>query len=127
MLRMVRILQMTVRLTGLALIILGTLIWTGHVELRQAHMGLGVLFVLALWSLAGIGFRTRVGVGLATRAVLWGLVVLYFGMVQGQIGTGSMHVYIRILHLVVGLVAIGVAEFLAARIKRSHKGLQAAG
>jgi hypothetical protein len=104
MLRTIRVAQITIRLTGLALIILGILLWTGNTGLRQAHMGLGLLFVLALWSLAAV----------------WGLVVLWLGMVQTRVWPGSAHVYVRVLHLLVGLVAIGVGEALAARIKRVH-------
>jgi hypothetical protein len=37
---------------------------------------------------------------------------------------GPRHVYIRILHLIIGLVAIGVGEMLAGRIKRAHHGSQ---
>jgi hypothetical protein len=122
--RMIRIVQLTLRLTAVALLILGILLWTGHPELKQAHMGLGLVFVIALWSLAAIGFRMQVGAGLATRVVIWGFVVLGLGMIQGQILSGSdSHVYVRILHLAAGLIALGVAEFLGARIKRSHKAL----
>jgi len=124
MLRMVRIAQMTVRLTGMLQIILGALIWAGHSELKQAHTGLGMLFVLALWSLAAIGFRARAAVGLGIRATIWGIVVLWYGMIQGQLWTGDQHIYVRVLHLIVGLVAIGVAELLARRIKHSHKAME---
>jgi hypothetical protein len=123
MLRMVRIAQMAVRLTGLAQIILGGLIWAGHSELKQAHMGLGMLFVFALWSLAAIGFRARAAVGLCVRVTIWGIVVLLFGMLQGQMWPDDRHIYVRIMHIVVGLIAIGVAEALAQRIKRSHKAI----
>ena len=68
MLRMTRIAQMTVRLTGLALIVLGILIWTGNAALVGAHMALGLLFVLALLYLGGLGFRARIGRGLPIRA-----------------------------------------------------------
>jgi hypothetical protein len=122
MLRTLRIAQLTVRLSGLALIILGILLWLGYDSLRAAHMGLGLLFVLAIWSLAALGFKTRANVGLAVRAAVWGIVVLWLGMVQTRIWPGGSHVYVRALHLLVGLIAIGVAEALAARIKRARGG-----
>jgi hypothetical protein len=117
MLRMTRIAQMTVRLTGLALIVLGILIWTGNSSLIGAHMILGLLFVLALLCLGGLGFRARVGTGLAIRAIVWALVVLWFGMIQGQIWIGRPHIFVRVLHLVIGLVAISVGELLGVRIR----------
>jgi hypothetical protein len=124
MLRKVRIVQLTLRLTGLLLIVMGVLIWTGNGDaLVQAHMGLGLLFVLALWSLAALGFRARVSVGLSIRAAVWGIVVLWLGMIQGQLWLGQQHVYVRVAHLAVGLIAIGVGEALAARLKRAHASL----
>jgi len=126
-LRLLGIIQMTIRLTGVALIILGGLLWTGHIEVRQAHMGIGGLFVLALWLLAAVAFRMRVAAGLGVRVVVWGMVVLVLGLFQGQLLSDSAtHVYIRILHLVAGLIAIGLAELLAGPIKRSHRALDPA-
>ena len=120
--RLLRIVQLTFRLTALLLLILGALIWGGRSNLAQPHAALGMLFVLSLWCLAALGFRTRAGVPLAFRAVFWGFVVLIFGMVQVNMWPGPQHVYVRILHLVVGLAAIGLGEMLGARIKRAHHG-----
>ncbi len=104
------------------MIILGALIWTGRSDLAQPHAALGVLFVFSLWCLAALGFRARAGRGLAFRAVVWGFVVLLFGMLQTGMWPGPRHVYIRVLHLIVGLIAIGIGEMLGARIKRAHPG-----
>jgi hypothetical protein len=117
MLRLTRIAQMTVRLTGLLLIVLGILIWTGDSALIGVHMALGLLFVLALLFLSGLGVRARIGLGLVIRAVLWAIVVLIFGMIQTRIWPGSPHVFVRVLHLVIGLVAISVGELLGGRIR----------
>ncbi len=122
MARSLRIAQMTLRLTGLVLIILGALIWGGQGNLAQAHAALGLVFVLALWCLAALGFRARAGMALALRAVVWGFVVLLLGMLQTRMWPGPQHVYIRVLHLVVGLVAMVIGEMLGASIKRSHAG-----
>jgi len=88
--------------------------------LKQAPVDVGLLFVLALWCLSALGFRARASVGLAVRASVWGFVVLGFGMAQSQIWVGPLHVYVRVMHLLVGLLALGLAETLAGRIKRSH-------
>jgi hypothetical protein len=120
MLRKVRIVQLMLRLTGMLQIVMGVLMWTGNGDaLRQAHMGLGLLFVLSLWALAALGFRARVSVGLAIRAAVWGIVVLWLGVIQGRLWPGPLHIYVRVAHLLVGLIAIGVGEALAARIKRA--------
>lgn len=115
--------QNLVRLIGLALIVLGILFWTGadYTEsLVRIHMQLGVAFVLLLWILAGIAMRARVGFGLIIGAVIWGFLVAAFGMSLRRLlaSTPNPEVY-RVLHLIVGICAIGVAEMLGGRIKRS--------
>lgn len=111
--------QMLVRLLGVVLIVLGVLFWTGIARsLIPLHMLLGLLLVLALWVLAALGARARVGTGLVVVAVLWGIVVLVVGMVQTRLLPGAAHWVIQVLHLVIGLVAMSFAEVVAGRIKR---------
>jgi len=112
------VLQMFVRLDGLALIVLGTLFWTGNaLDLVPVHMLLGITLVLALWTLALIAAVARVNPGLVALAFVWGLIVPILGLTQTQLLPGSAHWLIRVLHLLVGVGAIGQAEGLAARIK----------
>lgn len=119
MLRLVRIAQLTLRMTGLLLIILGVLIWTGRTPLVPSHAALGALFVLSLWVLAILGFYSRAGMALSFRTAVWATLVLAFGVLQTRMWPGPWHVYIRVVHLFIGIVAIGVGEMLAARIKRA--------
>ena len=110
--------QTLVRLCGLALLTLGLLFWTGNARgLIPLHMLLGLVLVLALWVLAGLAARAGVPLGLVALAVAWGLIVPALGLTQDQLLPGSAHWVIQVLHLLVGLGAIGQAEGLAARIK----------
>lgn len=110
--------QMLVRICGGLLILLGIFFWTGHaLSLIPIHMLLGLVFVIALWVLAGIGARAGVGAGFAALVALWGIIVLALGMTQTRLMPGSAHWVIRVLHLLVGLVAIRLGEVLAQRIK----------
>lgn len=110
--------QMLVRICGGLLILLGIFFWTGHaLSLIPIHMLLGLVLVIALWVLAGIGARAGVGAGLVALAALWGIIVLALGMTQTRLMPGSAHWVIRVLHLLVGLVAIRLGEVLAQRIK----------
>ena len=110
--------QMLVRICGGLLILLGIFFWTGHaLSLIPMHMLLGLVLVIALWVLAGIGARAGVGAGLVVLSVLWGIIVLALGMTQTRLVPGSAHWVIRVLHLLVGLVAIRLGEVLAQRIK----------
>jgi hypothetical protein len=122
MLRAVNITSLFIRLGGTALIILGVIIWTGHgAALINAHMIIGILFVLALWVLAGIGAMVGVSWALVTRTSIWGIVVAWFGMLQVQMLPGENHWVIRALHLLIGVVAIGVGEVSAVVIRKRLK------
>jgi hypothetical protein len=110
--------QLLVRIAGVIQIVLGLLFWTGNVtNLIPFHMLIGAILVLSLWVLAIIGLVTGANRGLATFALVWGLIVVALGMTQSGLLPGSLHWIIRVLHLVVGLAAMGVAERLAAGIK----------
>jgi hypothetical protein len=111
----VRIVIMVVRLAGLFALILGLAFWSGHaLTMVNAHMGFGILVVLGLWILAGLGAKGGVGASTVIVAVLWGLVVPVLGGGYG---------IVRVLHLVVGLGALALAETLAGRLKRRESGV----
>ncbi len=106
------------RLTGLIQIILGALFWTGNaLNLVPLHMLVGSVLVLSLWTLAFLAARAGVNRGFILLAALWGLLVPALGMTQARILPGDSHWLIQIVHLLVGLAAIGIAERLAVRIK----------
>jgi hypothetical protein len=112
--------QMAVRLLGLVLIVLGILFWTGNaLSLVPVHMLAGLLLVLSLWTLAFLAARSGVQPGFVALAFLWGLLVPVLGLTQGMLLVGSGHWLVQILHLLVGLAAIGQAEGLGQRIKRA--------
>lgn len=114
-------LQMVVRVIGSILIVLGVLFWTGNAtRLIPVHMLLGITLVLLLWTLAILGALAGVSLGLVAVALVWGLVVPIVGLTQFQLLPGSTHGVIQVLHLLLGLGAIGLAETLARRIKRGR-------
>lgn len=107
-----------VRILGIILIILGVLFWAGHaLQLVPLHMLLGLLFVLALWVLAGVAYRAGGLAGFATAVVVWGVIVLAFGMGQRSLLPGSAHWVIQALHLLIGLAAMGLGDRLAERVR----------
>jgi hypothetical protein len=110
--------QNIVRVTGVIQIILGLTFWTGNLQsLIPLHMLIGLILVISLWVLAGLGARAGVGAGLVVLAVVWGLIVPVLGVMQTSLLPGSAHWVIQVLHLLVGLGAIGLAERLATAIK----------
>lgn len=119
---------MVVRIAGLLLVALGILFWTGNaVTLIPVHMLLGLLLVLSLWTLAILAARSGAPPGQVAVAIVWGFVVPIFGVTQDQLLVGDAHWVIKVLHLLVGLSAIGMAEGLAWRIKQQRAGTAVAG
>jgi hypothetical protein len=112
--------QWLVRITGLIQIVLGLLFWTGkQLTLLPVHMLVGLILVLSLWTLAFVAARSGVQPGFVVFAFLWGLLLPILGVTQSQILTGSAHWLIQVLHLLVGLAAIGQGEGLGQRIRQS--------
>lgn len=111
--------QPLVGLIGLVMIALGLLFWGGNaLSLVPVHMLLGLLLVALLWTLAITGARAHVPAGLVVLGIVWGFVVPTLGVLQTGLLTGELHWIVRAVHLLVGLIAIGLAEGLAASIRR---------
>lgn len=114
--------QMTIRVCFVVLIVLGVLFWTGRADsLIPLHQFLGFILVLALWTLAVLAARSHVPVVLVAIAILWGLLLPIFGLTQVRILPGSFHWIVQVLHLLVGLAAVGQAENLARRIREGQR------
>jgi hypothetical protein len=102
------------------LIVLGFLFWSRTAyQLIPLHMRLGETLVALLWIAAILGIRAKVNPGLIVAAILWGFVVVGFGMSMGGFLPGRAHEVIRVAHFLIGLGAIGISESLTARIKRA--------
>jgi hypothetical protein len=111
-----RILLMVLRVAAGLQVLMGIVLWTGHgYSLVGMHRAIGVGFVLVLWSIALLSLAARRGIGLALFALLWGLVIAALGFTQQRILIGDMHWVVRVLHLVIGLSAMPLAERLARR------------
>ena len=105
-----------VRLNGAAVLGLGLLFWAGYARaLITLHMALGVILVLALWTLAGLAWRRGVSGATVAIAFSWGLVVPILGVVQLSLPSGNGYGLLRVLHLIVGLGVIAQAESLKSR------------
>ena len=109
-----RALLMFMRLGALLQIAVGIGLWTGHLySLVGIHQIVGVMFVLALWVIAGIAIAQRRSVGLAAFGIAWGVLVAGLGFSQQAILPGDFHWVIRVLHLVIGMASMPIAERLA--------------
>lgn len=115
----VLIARLLISLLGIALVVLGILFWTGHaLSLLQLHMTLGGLFVISLWVLVVIGLLARGNRAFALVVFIWSLIVPALGVTQISLLPGADHWVIQSVHLLVGLIAIGLGHALARRIVR---------
>jgi hypothetical protein len=118
MLSAVTALQRAIQAVGVVQLALGVLFWTGNaLALVDLHELLGVLLVLGLWTMAALALRTGVPAGLVAPAAVWGLVVPIVGFTQRTLLPGSAHWVIQVIHLLLGIGLIGLAEHLATRAK----------
>jgi len=121
----VRITSMVLRIAAVLALILGLLFWFNVAKgLVAIHMLLGIIVVLALWVLGGVIVSKKGGMGLAIGAFVLGLIVFLFGMTQRSILIGNVHWLIQVIHLILGLGAIGLGEAIAGRYKRLNVATQ---
>ncbi|TMC16072.1 MAG: hypothetical protein E6J36_22485 [Chloroflexi bacterium] len=116
------------RIAVLAAIILGILFWTGNaVNLIPVHMLLGIIAVLSLWVIGlAQGFIKGGSFGLALATFMVGLALAIVGLYQQQWLLGSSHWIIQVIHLLLGLSAIGLGEMINGRTRRIVKNTAAA-
>jgi hypothetical protein len=115
-------LRMFVRVAGLVMVTLGLLFWTGNaLGLLPIHMLIGLLLVLSLWTLAALAAAAGVNPALVALAFVWGLLVPALGVTQERLLPGTGHWVIQVLHLLVGLSLIALAESLARRTLRRRQ------
>ena len=116
-----RIASIVLRLGGALAVILGILFWSGNaLNLIPIHMLLGLLVVLSLW-IVGIGqaFSSGGSWPLAGGALLLGMLVIVVGMRQSSLLVGPFHWVIQVVHLLLGILAVGIGQIAAARWRNS--------
>ena len=116
-----------VRITGVIQLVMGILIWMGGFPyLVPVHMLIGVVFVIAMWVVGFRAMSARVVPGLAVVLIAWAAIVVAFGMTQAQILPGPNHPAIQAVHVLVGLVAMGLSDMVAKKMRvASEVGLEA--
>jgi hypothetical protein len=118
--RAIRVAHMTIRISGLLLLLLGIAIWTGRADgVIPVHKLLGFVLVLSLWTLSYLASRAGVPMKWVGLAVAWGLVAPILGLAQEGLLTGNWHWTIQVIHLLIGVGAIAMGENLARRIQEA--------
>ncbi len=130
---LVRISSTVLRICASIALILGIVFWTSEAGkiLVPIHALLGILVVISLWIL-GFAIATAPrgkNIGLAIGAFVLGLLVVFVGLTQGSgeepntllYLNASTHWIIQVVHLLLGLLAIGLGEAITGRYKRNNK------
>jgi hypothetical protein len=114
--------QIVARVIAVVQVALGIVVWTGHGDsFIPLHIAVGLLLVVDLWAAVVLGLRSGAPTGLAVLALVWSAGMPVFGLVQTNLLSGGAHVAVQVLHLVVGLAAVGLVEALArSRARREE-------
>jgi hypothetical protein len=110
-----RLVQIIVGLAGLCALVLGLLIWIANIDLTDIHILFGLLVTLGLLAMSiialtapGLRFWGMVGISYA-------IILLIFGVAHSNLLVGNLHWLIQTLHTLVGIGALVLTGFLAAR------------
>ncbi len=109
--------QMILRTTFIINLILGIAFWTGHENntWKGIHMLVGIIFVAALFWFGAAQAMRGGSIAITGATFVIGLALAIVGLTQEGIDTG----WIKVVHLLLALLAIGVAEMAGGRVARA--------
>jgi hypothetical protein len=121
---LVRYASAILTLAGILALVIGLLSWSGTAaHLMTMHMPLGFLTVGALWV---IGIAQAVVKGgswlIAACAIIFGTVTIVFGLLHTALMAGEFHWLIQVVHVALGILAIGLGHMAAARYRKASAG-----
>ncbi len=115
----VRIAVNIIRVGVIIQLVSGIIFWTGNADNFQiAHILIGILVVLSLWTLGIVQGIQGGSFGLAMATFIVGFLLALVGLFQKQWLVGDNHWIIQVIHLLLGLSAIGLAEMIGGRYRR---------
>lgn len=117
----IRIASIVLSLAGVLALISGLFFWAGTaLHLVSMHMLLGFLTIAALWVVAIGQCFSKAGSGIiAAGALLVGALTIVIGLYQASLMVGPLHWVIEVIHLVLGILTIGLGHIAAARYRKS--------
>jgi hypothetical protein len=109
----IRIAQSAMRVIFLLNLVLGVFFWTGNADsLQIVHMLLGIVFVALLFFAGALQAMAGGPIGLMGGTFAIGLLLAIIGFVQDDTG------WLKIVHVLVAIAAIGLAEMSFGRYRR---------
>lgn len=117
--QLVLILQMIIRILWVANLVLGILFWTGNASgLVMLHETLGLVIAVCLLILSVLAMGRARAFGLGAAGVIVAVLLPVVGMGQVDVLAGSTHFVVEIVHVLVAVAAIALAEMLGLRCRR---------
>jgi hypothetical protein len=114
--RSISVTRTIVMVAGIVQLVLGMLFWVDiGKELVPLHMIIGSVLVLSLWVMAFLAARTGAPKALVILVVVSGLILPVVGIGQGDVLHGSLHWIVQVVHLLLGLTAMGLALLLGGK------------
>ncbi|SRR5579883_2785891 len=109
------------RISALAALLIGLELWSGGGgALVPVHMALGIVAVVAVWSLGLMQLRRPGGSrGLASATLLLGVLLPVAGVGQLSFFGGSGQLIAQLVHVVLAFAVIGTGEACAGRLRRA--------
>lgn len=107
--------------SGALLLLLGSFIWAGHADqLIPIHVLIGIVLVVALWTIAAIAARSGVSNLIVAAAVAWSIVASILGTTQEALLVGNWHWTIQVLHVIVAMGVVGWGRALMVLARRAR-------
>src|SRR5690349_9395329 len=109
-----------VRITGVLQLLSGLLYWAGDApaSIIGLHTLDGIILVIALLVLCVASTRVGAPMGMAIATAIVALIVLLLGLTQVSLLPGGTHWIVQVIHLLIGIAAVGMGEGLAGRVRR---------
>ncbi|MGH7910532.1 MAG: hypothetical protein ACREQM_06325 [Candidatus Dormibacteraceae bacterium] len=116
---LVLVLQMVIRVLWIVQIVIGIVFFSGHLlGLVSLHEALGTLIAICLLILSIVGLmRGRAGV-VGVLGIIEAFLLPIVGIGQLSMLPGNDHIVIEVVHLLIGIAAIVLAEMIGARYRR---------
>ena len=118
MAKFAKILAMIVRVFFIVELVLGVLLTNAHLQYLPMHMGFGFLVAICVAILAIMACVKR-DFGIGVVGLIFAILLPVIGIKQFPLKFGTQIGLIQIVHVVVALAAVGVAEALHARIRKT--------
>jgi hypothetical protein len=122
------VLQMIIRVLWVVNIVLGILFATGNLAgLVMLHETLGLVIAICLPILSVMAMVRARAVGLGVAGIIVAILLPVVGMGQVDVLPGNGHWVVEVVHVLVAIAAIALAEMLGIRYRRALGPRRAAG